>query len=440
MATSATETKVANRWVIVVAAVVMQLALGAVYAWSVFVIPLQKLPGHAASVWTTTAVTLTFTIAIAILGVGAAVGGFWLDRVGPRIVATTAAFCYGLGVFLAGFSVDSLPLMYLSYGVLGGLGMGLGYIVPVATLVKWFPDRRGLVTGLAVFGFGGGAVLAAPVATALIGSSNAVGQTFIIMGIAYFIMVLVAAQFFSNPPAGYRPAGWTPTVKQTSQRAARDFTPGEALKRWQWYALWAILTLNVTAGIAIISQAKPIGIAVQGAPADTKDVTVLALATTFVTLIGVFNACGRFVWAWLSDLIGRRMVFLSMFILQAVLFALLAIALNAQSYAVLITLGFIVALCYGGGFGTMPAFTADYFGPKKAGSIYGLMLTAWSAGGILGPILIAQVKDLTKGYTGALYIIAGIMIVSALLPLLIRPPKAQQEEEVPAVSGQVQPA
>ncbi len=423
MATSATEAKVANRWVIVVAAVVMQLALGSVYAWSVFVNPLIAL--HK---WSNTQVTLTFTIAIAVLGIGAAIGGFWLDRVGPRVVATAAAFCYGLGVFLAGFSGDSLILLYLTYGVLGGLGMGLGYIVPVATLVKWFPDRRGFVTGLAVCGFGGGAVLAAPIATALIGSSNAVGQTFIILGIAYFIMVLAAAQFYSNPPAGYRPAGWTPSAKQTSQRAASDFSPGQALRRWQWYALWAILALNVTAGIAIISQAKPIAL---GAGASA------AVATSFVSLIAIFNAGGRFLWAWFSDLIGRRMVFLTMFALQAVLFVFLALFL--KTYAVILVPTLIVALCYGGGFGTMPAFTADYFGPKQAGSIYGLMLTAWSAGGVLGPILIAAVKDATGGYTAALYIIAGIMVASILLPLFVRPPKAEVVE-APAISGQVQPA
>jgi len=435
MATDTGAMKVANRWGIVVAAIVMQLALGAVYAWSVFVVPLEK--ANAADKWSDTQVTLTFTIAIAVLGIGAAIGGFWLDRVGPRIVGTTAAICYGLGVFLAGFSTHSLPLMYLSYGVLGGLGMGLGYIVPVATLVKWFPDRRGLVTGLAVCGFGGGAVLTAPIASSLI-TSQGVGTTFIILGIVYLVMVLVAAQFYRNPPAGYVPAGWTPSAKQTAQRAARDFTPSQALSRGQWYVLWAILALNVTAGIAIISQAKPLALDALGVPLTTKDVASLALATTFVSLIGVFNASGRFLWAWLSDLIGRRQVFMSMFALQIVLFVLLAIVLNAHSYALLITLGFIVALCYGGGFGTMPAFAADYFGPKKAGSIYGVMLTAWSAGGVLGPLLFAQVKDRTGGYVGGFIVIAVLMAASFFLPFLVRPPRAQAEPEVAAIGG-VQP-
>lgn len=423
MATEAGAMKVPNRWGIVVAAIAiaMQLALGAIYAWSVFVKPLQNAHG-----WNTTDVTLTFTIAIFMLGIGATIGGFLMDRYGPRFVGTLAGVCYGLGVLCAGFSGDSLFLLYLTYGIFGGLGMGLGYIVPVATLVKWFPDKRGLVTGLAVCGFGGGALLLAPIATALINSVG-VGQTFIIVGIAYLVMVLGAAQFYANPPAGYMPAGWTPTVKQTSQRAARDFTPGEALKRWQWYALWAILALNVSAGIMLISQASPMAQDITGA--------TVAVAAGLVSAISIFNFLGRVLWAWLSDLIGRRQVFMVMFGVQVVLFLLLAITTNFVFFSILAV---IVALCYGGGFGTMPAFTADYFGSKKAGSIYGVMLTAWGVGGIIGPILIARVKDLTGNYTVALYIIAAIMLVSFLLPLFVRPPKAQEAADVAAVGG-IQP-
>src|SRR5579859_5750029 len=340
MATDTGAMKVANRWGIVVAAIVMQLALGAVYAWSVFVVPLEK--ANAADKWSVTEVTLTFTIAIAVLGIGAAIGGFWMDRVGPRVVATVAGVCFGVGVLLAGFSGDSLPILYASYGVLGGLGMGLGYIVPIATLVKWFPDKRGVVTGLAVMGFGGGAVITSPVATALIGSVG-VSQTFIILGIAYLILVVIAAQFYRNPPAGYVPAGWTASAKVTSQRASKDFTPSEALSRGQWYVLWAILALNVTAGIAIISQAKPLAQSV-GATA--------VVATGFVSVVAIFNGLGRFAWASFSDLIGRRQVFITMFALQVVLFLVLS---RLPAFAVFAPLAFIVALCYGGGFGTMPA-------------------------------------------------------------------------------------
>ncbi|WP_052888462.1 OFA family MFS transporter [Thermogemmatispora carboxidivorans] len=422
MATATSTTQVRNRWIIVIAAIVMQLALGSVYAWSVFSSQLQKLYG-----WDNTQATLPFTIAILVLGIAAAIGGFWMDRVGPRIVGTTAAVCYGLGVFLAGFTGNQLALLCLAYGVLGGLGMGLGYIVPVATLVKWFPDKRGMVTGLAVFGFGGGAVIVSQVGPLLMSAygggvqARGIGPAFMTLGIIYLILIGLASQFYANPPAGYRPAGWTPSAQVIAQRATRDFTPGEALTRWQWYALWGILALNVTAGIAMISQAKQIALG-GGAPD--------ALATLFVSLISIFNACGRFVWAWLSDLIGRRQVFMIMFALQVVLFLLMAAFVKA--FAIILVPALLVALCYGGGFGTMPAFTADYFGPKNSGSIYGLMLTAWSAGGVLGPILIAQVKDRTGGYVVALVALAIIMALSFLLPLLTRPPRIEAAGEAAA--------
>ena len=420
MVTNAAQ-KVPNRWILVVAAVVMQLSLGSVYAWSVFVTPLRT-----AHKWSATEVTLTFTIAIAVLGIGAAIGGFWMDRVGPRFVATVAGVCYGLGVLLAGFSGGNLPILYATYGVLGGLGMGLGYIVPVATLVKWFPDKRGVVTGLAVAGFGAGAVITAPVATGLI-TSVGVSQTFMILGIVYLILVVAAAQFFSNPPAGYAPAGWTPSARVAAQRATKDFTPREALTRGQWWVLWAILTLNVTAGIAIISQAKPLAQQV-GATA--------VVATGFVSVIAIFNGLGRFAWASFSDLIGRRQVFMTMFALQAVLFLILG---QRPAFAVFAPLTCVIALCYGGGFGTMPAFAADYFGPKRAGAIYGTMLTAWSAGGVLGPILIAQVVDRTKSYYGAFTIIAVIMLISIALPFFVRPPKVAADVAA-SERAQVSPA
>ncbi len=398
-----------NRWVIVVVAVIMQLALGAVYAWSVFVKPL-----HAEHGWSATEISLTFTLAIFFLGIGSTIGGFWMDQVGPRVVATAAGLCYGLGVLLAGFSGGNLSLLYVTYGVLGGLGMGLGYIVPVATLVKWFPDKRGLVTGLAVCGFGGGALITAPIATQLI-KDHGTGPTFVVLGIAYLIMVLGAAQFYANPAPGYAPAGWTPSASVAAQRVTRDFTRAEAFTRGQWYVLWAILALNVSAGIMLISQAS----------AMAQDITKVNALTAagLVSAISIFNFLGRIFWAWLSDFIGRRMVFIIMFALQTVLFIVLA---NVSIFGLFLALSVIVALCYGGGFGTMPAFTADYFGPKYAGAIYGTMLTAWGVGGILGPILIAQIKDRTGSYTAALYVIAVVMALSTLLPLLVRPPRVRE--------------
>lgn len=400
----------ANRWLIAGAAVVMQIALGAVYAWSVFRIPLVHGFG-----WTISEVTWAFTIAILTLGFAAFFGGLWMAKSGPRIVGIVGGVFYGVGVFLASFSDHGLWVLYLTYGFLGGIGIGLGYIVPVATLVKWFPERRGFITGIAVAGFGAGALITAPIATRLI-ATQGVLQTFAILGIAYFIVVVGAALFMQNPPEGYRPAGWEPTASQTAQRAARDLTLGEALKTWQWYALWALLFLNVSAGISIISQAAPMAEEITGVSALT--------AAGMVGIISIANGAGRFLWAWLSDYIGRRWVFLTMFLLQAVIFFLMP---NVTTFTLFTILALIVLLCYGGGFGTMPAFAADYFGPRDVGSIYGLMLTAWGFGGVLGPLLIAYIRQNTGVYTQALYIIAVIMLLSAILPFIIRPPRTQSE-------------
>lgn len=405
-----------NRWGIAVAGIIMQLALGGVYAWSVFVKPLRDFHNNT---WSVTEVSLTFTIAIFMIGIGSTVGGFWMDRAGPRRVATVAGVLYGLGVIVASLGT-SLPVLYLGYGLLGGLGNGLGYIVPVATLVKWFPDRRGLITGLAVAGFGAGALITGPVATLLIRSSG-VYRTFLLLGITYLILVVIVAQFFKNPPAGYAPAGWQPTRSETAARTRVDFTLKQALRTPQWYMLWAILFLNVSAGIMLISQASPMAQNITHVDA--------IVAAGLVGLISIFNGVGRIFWAWLSDFIGRRQVYLTMYILQAVIFFVMT---QARSFVFFSILAVIVALCYGGGFGTMPAFAADYFGPKYVGFVYGTMLTAWGFGGVLGPILIAQVYDRTHTYTTALVIIAIIMVVATILPLMVRPPTPLREMDSPS--------
>src|SRR6201996_3547583 len=239
--------RTSNRWVIAIAGVFFQVALGAVYAWSVFRVPLAKQFG-----WSISQVTLTFTISIFVLGIAAFFGGLWLNRKGPRIVALTGGALYGLGVFLASFS-HNLSWLYLSYGLIGGIGLGLGYIVPVAVLVKWFPDRRGLITGIAVGGFGAGALVTAPIATRLI-QSVGVLPTFAYLGIAYLIITVATGYFMQNPPAGWKPEGWEPSRTQSAQRAARDYTLGGALRTWQWWALWMVLLLNTAARILIISQ------------------------------------------------------------------------------------------------------------------------------------------------------------------------------------------
>ena len=409
MASQAANQNVTNRWLIATAGVVMQVALGAVYAWSVFRVPLSDAYGTGVS-----AVNTTFSIAILALGFAAFFGGLWMNKSGPRIVALSAGVLYGAGIFLASFAQPSLWILYLTYGLMAGIGIGLGYIVPVATLIKWFPDKRGFITGIAVAGFGAGALLTAPIAKQLV---QGVGlfPTFAILGILYLVMVVGAALFMKNPPEGWTPEGWEPEEEEGGERTGVDYELGGALKTWQWYALWALLFLNVTAGIAIISEADPIAQEVSGVAPAT--------AAWLVSIISVGNAAGRFLWAWLSDAIGRKWVFLVMFLLQAALFFLLPVV--GASFVMLAILSFIIVSCYGGGFGTMPAFNADYFGSKNVGMIYGLMITAWGFAGVLGPQLISIMYDATRSYAGAFYILAGIMLVSSIVPFIVRPPKRE---------------
>ncbi len=396
-----------NRWVIAAAGFLMQMALGAVYAWSVFRAPLAK-QFH----WSIEEVTLTFTISIFVLGVSAFFGGLWLNKTGPRTVALTGGFLYGVGVFLASFSAGKLWWLYLSYGVISGIGVGFSYIVPVAVLVKWFPDRRGLITGVAVGGFGAGALVTAPVATRLI-QSVGVLQTFAYLGIAYLLITMATGYFMQNPPDGWKPVDWIPSASQKAQRAAMDYTLGGALKTWQWWALWALLFLNTSAGISIISQESPMFQEIAKVSA--------VVAAGMVGFASIGNAVGRILWAWISDAITRRWTFVTMFLLQVGLFWILP---GTSSAVLLSILSFIVLMCYGGGFGTMPAFAADYFGSKNVGPIYGLMLTAWGCASAFGPLLIAHMRQSSGSYAGGLHVIAGIMAVSVVLPILISPPKS----------------
>ena len=401
-----------NRWVIATAGILLQIALGAVYAWSVFRTPLVNEFG-----WSIAEVTLTFTISIFVLGVAAFFGGLWLNRKGPRVVAITGGVLYGLGVFLASFSANKLWWLYLTFGFIGGLGLGFAYIVPVAVLVKWFPDRRGLITGIAVGGFGAGALITAPVATYLI-ESVGVLDTFAYLGIVYLIVTVVTGFFMTNPPEGWRPAGWTPTSSQVSQRAGGDYTLAQALHTWQWFALWLLLFLNTLAGIAVISQEAPIFQELVGVTA--------VVAASMVGIASIGNAVGRVFWAWVSDFITRRMTFLVMFLLQVLLFWLLA---SSHMVAGTTLLAFVVLMCYGGGFGTMPAFAADYFGSKNVGPIYGLMLTAWGTASAVGPLLIAYLRQTTGSYHSPLHVIAGVMAISAVLPLLLFAPGPWRQNE-----------
>jgi OFA family oxalate/formate antiporter-like MFS transporter len=403
-----------NRWGIAIAGIFLQLALGAVYAWSVFRVPLSKQFG-----WSISEVTLTFTIAIFSLGFASFFAGLIMNRKGPRFVAMLGGFLYGLGVFLASFSANRLWWLYLSYGLIGGIGLGFGYIVPVAVLLKWFPDRRGLLTGIAVGGFGAGALITAPLATRLI-QSVGVLQTFAYLGIAYLIVAVAAGYFMQNPPAGWQPAGWSPSATQAVQRSARNYSLGDALKTWQWWALWLLLFINTSAGISLISQEAPLFQELSHASA--------IVAAGMVGVVSIGNAFGRVFWAWVSDFATRRITFLIMFLVQVALFWIFP---SIHSTLIISTVAFIILMCYGGGFGTMPAFAADYFGSANVGSIYGLMLTAWGFASAFGPLLFARAREASGNYSGALRAIAVALLVSTILPFIIRPVRKAAAEDKP---------
>jgi OFA family oxalate/formate antiporter-like MFS transporter len=289
--------------------------------------------------------------------------------------------------------------------------MGFGYIVPVAVLVKWFPDRRGLITGIAVGGFGAGALVTAPAATRLM-QSVGVLQTFAYLGIAYLVVTMTAGYFMQNPPDGWQPKGWTQSASHALQRATADYLLGDALKTWQWWALWLVLFLNVSAGISLISQESPI---------FREFAKVSAIdASVMVGFVSIGNAVGRIVWAAASDVITRRWTFAVMFMVQVGLFPTLPGLSSASSIMIV---SFVIPMCYGGGFGTMPVFAADYFGSKNVGPIYGLMLTAWGCASAFGPLLIAHLRQSSGSYATGLRVIAIIMSISVLLPLVVRPPR-----------------
>jgi MFS transporter, OFA family, oxalate/formate antiporter len=382
-----------GRWLLVGAGLLLQFSIGAVYAWSVFAKAFQD-----AEPWTLSTVqaSLPFTVTIAMIFIGTYTGGRIQDKQGPRVVALAGGVIYAIGIILASFArgEEQLWLLIAGYGVISGFGLGVAYIVPIAMLQKWFPDRKGLITGLAVGGFGFGAVLTSPVAQWLIGMDEAQpARAFLPLGVAYLVMSLVGASFFKNPPEGYVVPGYESEGGAGDEQKTVDFTQGEALRTPQWYLLTAILALNTAVGIALISQAAGSAAGIAGYSA--------AAAATVVGVLAIFNGAGRIVWAAASDYMGRMPAFAAMLGLQGVCLVALPWAGNPALWFVLAA---VVYLCYGGGFGTMPATAGDYFGVKHAGAIYGLMLVAWSIAGVVGPILISWLfgtgdPDYTLGYT-----------------------------------------
>jgi len=405
-----------GRWGLVVAALLLQLSLGAVYAWSVFGSALQK-----AGPWKLSKPesTLPFEVAIGMIFIGTYLGGRIQDRRGPRTVAVIGSVIYGIGVIVASFAKDGdhLAVLVIGYGVLAGFGLGLAYIVPIAMLQKWFPDKRGLITGLAVGGFGFGAVITAPIAQALVRRTpDEPTSVFLPLGIAYLVFSVAGSLFFRNPPAGYSVPGYVPATTGKVVDSGRDYTQGEALKTWQWYALAAILTLAVLAGISFISQAA-------ASFADVAGYSALAAASA-VGLLGLFNGAGRIFWAAVSGRLGRMPTFIAILALEGICLLLLPHAHNGALFFVLCA---VVYLCYGGAFGTMPATAGDFFGVKNAGGIYGLMLIGWSLGGVVGPLIAAALIGSDKDYTTAYTTIGIIALVAIILPVITRMPRTRRD-------------
>jgi MFS family permease len=409
--------EVRSRWTIPPAAVAIHLCVGSVYAWSVFNKPVEALHPH----WPRGAAAYTFSIAIALLGLSAAFGGTWLERHGPRKAATVAALLFGGGLMLGGLGVQQgwLWLLYLGYGVVGGAGLGLAYVAPVSALIKWFPDRRGLATGMAVLGFGGGALIAAPLKERLI-AVYGVGAGLLILGVVYGVIMLLAARVLRRPEPGWAPRGW----RAPGAAAVADLTMPMAVRTRQFWLLWGMLFINITAGISILAQASPM---MQDMFARTPE-----QAAVMLSVIAGFNAFGRIFWSTLSDWLGRRSVFLLFFAAQAGLFAAIP-ALAAGGHWGLFQVAVVVIFTmYGGGFATIPAFLADMFGARNVGAVHGVILTAWSAAGVAGPILITRIREanlaalppggsLVPIYDLTLYLMSALLVVGFGLAVAVRP-------------------
>jgi OFA family oxalate/formate antiporter-like MFS transporter len=395
-----------NRWIIAISGIVMQICLGTLYGFSVFTIPFMETHG-----WSKSDVTLTFTIAIGCLAIATAAGGFILDTKGARIIATTGGIMFGLGTILTGYGaqIGSLIVIYIAYGLFCGIGLGFGYITPIATLVKWFPDKRGLITGLTVMGFGFGSLMLTVLSPTMI-ENMGIPMTFYIFGAIFLVAITAAAQFMIEPPTNYAPAGW---IASGGKAAADGMTLGEAVRSKYFYLLWGMLFVNITAGIALISQASPMA---QDFMSDTMSATEKAVqAGKILGIFAVANGIGRLFWATMSDKIGRRTVIFIVFITQAIAFYSLSVT---ESMTMFVIICAYIYACYGGGFATMPAYTADIFGTKYVGRIYGWLLTAWGAAGIIGPMLFAHIRQSTGDYSGALFITSIVLVIAIVLPFL----------------------
>jgi MFS family permease len=454
-----------NRWMVPPAALCIHLCIGMAYGFSVFWLPLSRSLGITAPKacpdmslvrelftttcdWRVASMGWMFTLFFVFLGVSAAIWGGWLERVGPRKAGFVAALCWSGGLLVAAFGiyVHQLWIMWLGAGVIGGVGLGLGYISPVSTLIKWFPDRRGMATGMAIMGFGGGAMIGAPLANILIThfktpTSVGVWQTFVTLAVIYFIFMTIGAFAYRVTPAGWSPDGWTPPSKNNAMITQNNVHLDDAHKTPQFWLIWWVLTLNVSAGIGVIGMASPmlqeifagklIGLPDVGfnALSVAQKASIAAIAAGFTGLLSLFNIGGRFFWASLSDRISRKGTYYCFFLLGIALYAL-APTFAAMGSKVLFVLGFgIILSMYGGGFSTVPAYLADMFGTQFVGAIHGRLLTAWSTAGIIGPVVVNYIREfqLAAGvprdhlYNTTMYILCAMLIAGLICNYLIKP-------------------
>ena len=421
-----------NRWMVPPAALCIHLCIGQVYAFSVFNLPMTKLLGIAKSApgdWKLTELGWIFSIAIFVLGFSAAIFGRWVEEGGPRRAMFTAALCFGGGFLVSAYGVwtHQLWLVYLGYGVLGGIGLGLGYISPVSTLIKWFPDRPGMATGMAIMGFGGGAMIAAPLSVWLMHMFSTpthvgVAKTFVVLGIIYAIFMLVGSAIVRVPAPGWKPEGYVAPAQPKKLVTTRDVYVYQALKTPQFWLIWIVLCLNVTAGIGVLGQASAMS-----QEMFPGRVTAVA-AGGFVGLLSIFNMGGRFFWASTSDFIGRKNTYFVFFVLGFVLYALVPYFGGHGNLALFILCFLIIISMYGGGFSTVPAYLKDMFGTRYVGAIHGWLITAWSIAGVLGPVLVNYIRQYqiesgvpkAQAYNVTMYIMAGLLVVGFIANFLIR--------------------
>jgi MFS family permease len=420
-----------NRWFVPPAAIAVHLCIGQIYGFSVFKVPLSRVLGVSAPIegdWSQADVGVAYSIALAMLGISAAVFGKWVERSGPRLTMIAAAVCFCGGLALSSLAVawHQLWLLYLGYGVIGGVGLGLGYISPVSTLVKWFPDRPGMATGMAIMGFGGGALVGAPLAQELINhfatdTSVGASQTMLVMAGLYAMWMLFGAALVRVPADDWKPEGWTPSPRARRLVTTAGVAADTAWRTPQFWLLWIVLCLNVTAGIGILGQAAPM---IQ----DLFNVSPAA-AAGFVGLLSLANMAGRFLWSSASDLTGRKAVYCVYFVFGALLYCAVPWTQSHGQPVLFIVVTALIISMYGGGFATIPAYLRDLFGTHQVGAIHGRLITAWSAAAVIGPTLVDRISEAKKAagvppgetYHFTLYLMAGLLLAGLVANLLVRP-------------------